>query len=102
MTLSPPATPVLLVSAERLDELDRRLERIERALAAAPQRDPQSPPRRRYVGVREAADILGCSERQARRLIARGLLRPRRLVQGGSSRVWLDRTEVEGLLEAST
>jgi excisionase family DNA binding protein len=86
---------IIVTSSEQLTELIEAA--VSRALvnqrAVAP-----APLARARLTVIETAEILRCSPRQVRRLIALGRLRASKLEKGGSSRVLIARSEVDRLI----
>jgi excisionase family DNA binding protein len=91
---------IVVTSSEQLTELIEAA--VSRALRNQPAAGP-APLARARLTVVETAEILRCSPRQVRRLIAVGRLRAAKLGQGGSSRVLISRGDIDRLLaEAST
>jgi excisionase family DNA binding protein len=60
------------------------------------------PPSMTQYTVKEAADVLRCSPRHLRKLIAVGRLKVTRLTQGGSARIRIPKSEIERILREST
>lgn len=85
------------IAVMTLEQLETLLERVAlRVVALMPAPGPvardESP-----AGIAEAAKLLGCSQRQVRRLIACGRLEASKLNPGGSSRVLVSRTSIAKL-----
>lgn len=71
----------------------RAMIRAELAQASVAPPDPN----RRYT-LAEFCAIARCSDRHARRLIARGVLRAEKIAVGGSSRIRIRQAEIDRLL----
>lgn len=88
---------IVVVTPEALGELVRAAVAEALALRDSPQR---SEPAR--LTLKEAADMMRCSQRNVRRLLATGRLRSAKLSTGGSSRVLIARSDIERLLQESS
>jgi excisionase family DNA binding protein len=87
--------PIIVTSSEQLAEL------IEAAVSHAllnQRSEAPAPLARARLTVDETAEILRCSPRLVRRLIALGRLHASKLEKGGSSRVLIARSEVDRLI----
>lgn len=88
-------SPIIVTSSEQLAELIEAA--VSRALVHQRAEAP-APLARARLTVAETAEILRCSPRHVRRLIALGRLRASKLEKGGSSRVLIARSEVDRLI----
>lgn len=89
-------------TSSNLRVIDLTVGQLLGILAAAMETTRDAKPKPEHYTVVEAMQILHCSERQVRRLIAQGRLRVAKVTNGrGSSRVLIPRAELEKLLSAA-
>lgn len=78
--------------------MERIAVRVAQLVAPNLPRASKSRPDTNRLTVKEAAEEIGCSTRQVRRLVATGRLRSSKLTHGGSSRLFLLREDVARVL----
>ena len=94
-------TPQYRYFCEHQFELVERLEAVAAHLEAVSQRLEREPERQRksLLTIDEVASELCCSTRHVRRLIALGRIRSARTTLSGSSRVLVQRSELDRFLQ---